>query len=183
MNSTLKTKPGFFLAITWTWLQNVKLQERNWISSNSITKQCHISKQTLIIHYRIASVDCVEKKNDMVHLIINRCNKLTQKENKTRHNWVRKVIHWELCKRLKYDHTIKQYMHKPESILENETNKILWDFKMKKKKKNLLFCGFYHSSKSQNLNKRKQEGIQIPGSCQRIEKTMEHESQGYMNCS
>ena len=29
---------------------------------------------------------------------------------------------------LKFDHTTKQYMQKPESVLENETHKILWDF-------------------------------------------------------
>ena len=26
---------------------------------------------------------------------INECNKFAQKENKTRHDWVGKVIHWE----------------------------------------------------------------------------------------
>ena len=37
------------------------------------------------------------------------------------------VIHRELCKKLKLDHTTKWYMHKPESTLEN---KILWDFEI-----------------------------------------------------
>ena len=44
-----------------------------------------------------------------------------QKEYKNRDNWVRKVIHWELCKKLKFHHTNKWYMNKPESVLENET--------------------------------------------------------------
>ena len=48
----------------------------------------------------------------------------------SRHDWVGMRIHWELCKRLKFDHTTKWYMYKPESVLENEMNKILWDFKM-----------------------------------------------------
>ena len=34
----------------------------------------------------------------------------------------------ELCKRLKFDHTDKCYMHKPESVLENKRHKILLDF-------------------------------------------------------
>ena len=42
-----------------------------------------------------------------------------------------KVIHEELCKRLKYDHADKWYMLKPESVLENEAPKILWYFKIK----------------------------------------------------
>ena len=40
------------------------------------------------------------------------------------------VIHWELCKKFKFDHTNKWYMHNLESILENETHKILWDFEI-----------------------------------------------------
>ena len=43
---------------------------------------------------------------------------------------VGKVIHGELCKRLKFDYSAKWYMHKPESILENETQKILRDLKI-----------------------------------------------------
>ena len=28
------------------------------------------------------------------------------------------VIHWELCKKLKFDRTSKRYMHDPASVLE-----------------------------------------------------------------
>ena len=34
---------------------------------------------------------------------------------------------WKLCKSLKFDHTTKWYIHKPESVQENENHKILWD--------------------------------------------------------
>ena len=33
-------------------------------------------------------------------------------------------------KRLKYDYPEKWYLHKPESVLENETHIILWDFQI-----------------------------------------------------
>ena len=33
-------------------------------------------------------------------------NKLTQKEYKTKHDRVQKVIHWELCKRLQFYHMV-----------------------------------------------------------------------------
>ena len=59
---------------------------------------------------------------------ISECNKLAQKEYKTRHDWVGKVFRWELCKEFKFDHKSKWYMHNPESVLENETHKLLWDF-------------------------------------------------------
>ena len=42
--------------------------------------------------------------------------------------WVDKVIHWEMCKKFKFDHTNKWYMHNPASVLENDLHKILWDF-------------------------------------------------------
>ena len=49
-----------------------------------------------------------------------------QKDFKTRHDLVGKVIHREFCKKLKFDHTNKWFMHNPESVLENETHKVLW---------------------------------------------------------
>ena len=42
-----------------------------------------------------------------------------------------KVIHWEMCKKFKFDytnHTNKWYMHNPAPVLENDTHKLLWDF-------------------------------------------------------
>ena len=50
---------------------------------------------------------------------------------KTRHDWVGKAIHWELCKKSKFDHANKWYMHNPNSIVEDGTYKILWDFNIK----------------------------------------------------
>ena len=58
-------------------------------------------------------------RNKTINHIISKCSKLTQKEYKTRHDWVGKMIHWELCKKLKFNHMNKWY--NPESILENET--------------------------------------------------------------
>ena len=45
---------------------------------------------------------------------------------KTRHDWMGKVIHWELCKKLKFDPANKWYMQ--ESLLENEMHKLHRDF-------------------------------------------------------
>ena len=39
-----------------------------------------------------------------------------KKKCKTKHDWVGNVIHWDLCKWLKFDHIDKLYMHKPESV-------------------------------------------------------------------
>ena len=39
-----------------------------------------------------------------------------------------KLIHWEWCKKFKFDPTNKWYMHNPESVLKNEGYEIIWDF-------------------------------------------------------
>ena len=55
---------------------------------------------------------------------------MQQISEKRVHDWVGKVIHLELCKKLKFPHTTKWHVYKPESILENETHKFLCDFNM-----------------------------------------------------
>ena len=60
--------------------------------------------------------------------IISECSKLAQKEYKSRYDWVGKVIHWEMCKKFKFDHKNKWYMHNPALVLKNNTHKHQWDF-------------------------------------------------------
>ena len=67
-------------------------------------------------------------RDEMINHIINECSKLAQKEYKTRHDWVGKMIHWELYKKFRFDHMYKWYMHNPASVQENDTHKLLWDF-------------------------------------------------------
>ena len=38
------------------------------------------------------------------------------------------MIDWEMCKKFKFDHTNKRYMHNPAPVLENNTHKLLYDF-------------------------------------------------------
>ena len=71
-----------------------------------------------------------DDRDETINHIITECSKLAPKEYKTRHGWVEKDIHWELCKKFKFDHMNKWYMHNPESVQENEMHKILWDFEI-----------------------------------------------------
>ena len=50
-------------------------------------------------------------RDKTINHIISECSKLAQKEYKTRHDWVGKVIHWEMYKKFKFDHMNKWYMH------------------------------------------------------------------------
>ena len=52
-------------------------------------------------------------RDETINHIISQCSKLIQKVYKTRHDWVEKVIHWELCKKLKFDHTNKWSLLNP----------------------------------------------------------------------
>ena len=65
-----------------------------------------------IIRNRIASVDFCDEDETSNH--VSECSKIVQKEYKTKHDRVGRVIHRELCKKLKFDHTIKYYVHKPK---------------------------------------------------------------------
>ena len=66
--------------------------------------------------------------DETINHIISKCSKLAQKEYKARHDWVDKVIHSKMCKKFKFDHANKWYMHNLAHVLENDTHKLLWDF-------------------------------------------------------
>ena len=68
-----------------------------------------------------------------VNHIINKCNKLAQEVYKTVKNWVWRMIHLELCKKQKFDNITKWYIHKTESVLDDDM-----DFKIQKIENNTL---------------------------------------------
>ena len=115
---------------TWTWLRkgNFKREteslliaaQNNTIRTNSI--KTRIDKTQRNNKCRLCG-----DRDEMINHMKSECSKLAQKEYKTRHDWVGKVIHWEMCKKFKFDHTNKWYMHNPAPVLENDTHKLLWD--------------------------------------------------------
>ena len=46
-------------------------------------------------------------RDETINHVISECSKLAQRECKTRHDWVGKVINWEMCKKFKLDQTNK----------------------------------------------------------------------------
>ena len=61
------------------------------------------------------------ERDETINHIVSKCSKSAQKEYKARHDWVDKGIHWEMCKKFKFDHTNKWYMHNTAPVLENDT--------------------------------------------------------------
>ena len=68
------------------------------------------------------------ERDETINHIISECSILAQNQYDTRHNWVGKVILWEMCKKYKFDRTNKWYMQNPASGQVNDTHKLLWDF-------------------------------------------------------
>ena len=88
----------------------------NWIKKN-------IDKQDVSEKCRV----CGERDESISHIIAE-CKKLAQTEYKQRHDSIARILHLEMCQHHKLIGEVTWYNHKPESIMENENVKILWDF-------------------------------------------------------
>ena len=105
-------------------------------------------------------------RDETINHIISECSKLAQKEYKTRPDWVGKVIHWELCKKLKFDHTNKWYVNNPASVLENKTHKLLLDFEIQNGSPNLgQTTRPYNNRQKKKKKKEKNVNLQNGGLC------------------
>ena len=111
---------------TWTWLRKVNLKRETEslliAAQNNAIRTNHIKARIDKTQQKSKSRLCGERDKTINH-IIRECSKLAQKQYETRHDWVGKVIHWELCKKFKFDHTNKWYMLNPATVLENDTHK------------------------------------------------------------
>ena len=68
-------------------------------------------------------------RDETINNIISECTKFAQKIKRLgTTGWARWSIHRGLCKKLKFNNANKWYKHNTESVLENETHKLLWDF-------------------------------------------------------
>ena len=116
---------------TLTWLRkgNFKRETESLViaAQDSAIRTNHIKARIDKTRQNIKCRLCGDRDETINH-IISECSKLAQREYKARHDWVGNVIHWEMCKKLKFDHTNKWYMYNPAPILENATHKLLWDF-------------------------------------------------------
>ena len=116
---------------TWTWARKGKFKRET--ESLLITAQDNAGR-TNHIKARIDKTQQNSKcrlcgdRDETINHIISEGSKLAQREYKARHDWVGKVIHWEMCKKCKFEHTNRWYMQNPAHILDNDKHKLLWDF-------------------------------------------------------
>ena len=116
---------------TWTWPRKGNLMREteylliaaqdNAIRTNPIKARINKTQQN-------SKCRLCGDRDETINHIISECSKLAQREYNARRDSVGKVIHWEMCKKFKFDHTNKSYMHNPAPVQENDTHKLLWDF-------------------------------------------------------
>ena len=116
---------------TWTWLREGYFKRETesllMAAQNCAIRTNHIKARIDKTQQNSKCRLCGDRDETLNH-IISECSKLAQKEYKARHGWVGKVIHWEMCKKFRFDHANKWYKHNPAQVLENNTHKLLWDF-------------------------------------------------------
>ena len=115
---------------TWLWKGNLKRETESFlIAAQNAIRTNHI-KAKIDKEQQNSKCRLCGNRDETINHTISECSKLAQKEYKTRHDWVGKMIYWELCKKFRFDHTNKWYMHNPESVLENVTRKLFRDFEI-----------------------------------------------------
>ena len=95
---------------TWTWQRkgNLKRETESLLiaAQDNAIRTNHIKVRIDKTQQNSKCRLCGDRDETINH-IITECSKLSQKEYKARHDWVGKVIHWEMCKKFKFDHTNK----------------------------------------------------------------------------
>ena len=88
---------------TWTWLrkENLKRETESFLiaAQDNAIRTNHIKARIDKTQQNSKCRLCGDRDETINH-IISECCKLAQKEYKTRHNWVGKVIHWEMCRKI-----------------------------------------------------------------------------------
>ena len=115
----------------WAWLQNGDLKRE---TESLIVAAQNQSIRTNLVKARIDKSQgdslcrMCRKVDESIDHIVSGCSKLAQKEYKRRHDNLGKIVHWKLARKCNFEAGDKWYEHEPESVLENEDYKILWDF-------------------------------------------------------
>ena len=114
---------------TWTWLRNGNFKrekktiqiatQNNAIKNNQFKARIDNTQQNC--KCRLCS-----DRDETINYIISECSILGQKMYKSRRNRLGKVIHRDVCKKFKFDHTKKSYIPNPSRCPgERDTHKLL----------------------------------------------------------
>ena len=115
----------------WAWLENRDLKRK---TESLIMAAQNQSIRTNLVKAMMDKTQgdslsrVCRKVDESIDHIVSGCSKLAQKECKRRHDNLGKTVHWKLARKCNFEAGDKWYEQEPESVLENEDYKILWDF-------------------------------------------------------
>ena len=115
----------------WAWLQNGDLKretESLKVAAQNQSTRTNLVKAKIDKSQGDSLCRMCRKVDESIDHIVSGCGKLAQKEYKRRHDKLGKIVHWKLARKCNIEAGNKWYEHEPESVLENEDYKILWDF-------------------------------------------------------
>ena len=119
---------------TWTWLKEGKLKretEALIIAAQDQAIRTNYIKTMIDKSQNDPKCRICKQSNETISHIVSSCSKLAQKEYKRRHDNVATAIHWDLSGKCGFERKERWYEHVPESVLENEDYKLLWDFSVR----------------------------------------------------
>ena len=115
----------------WAWIQNGDLKRE---TESLIVAAQNQSIRTNLVKAKIDKSQgdflcrMCRKVDESRDHVVTGCSRLAQREYKRGHDNVGKIVHWKLASKCNFEAGDKWYEHEPESGLENEDYKILWDF-------------------------------------------------------
>ena len=112
--------------LTWLRKENFKIEMESLLiaAQDNAIRTNHIKARIDKTQQNSKCRLCGDRDETINH-IISECSKLAQREYKVRHDWVGKVVHWEMCRKCQFDHTNKWYMHNPVPVLGSDLHKFL----------------------------------------------------------
>ena len=116
---------------TWTWLRkgNFKRETESllMVTQNSAIKTNHIKARIDKTQQNSKCRLCSDRE-EIINLIISECSKLAQEEYKARHDWVGKVIHSEMCKKIWIWPCQQMVYAQPSTCPRKWHAQLQWDF-------------------------------------------------------
>ena len=115
----------------WAWLQNGDLKretESFIVAAQNQSIGTNLVKAKMDKSQGDSLCRVCRKVVESIDHIVSGCSKLAQKECKRMHDNLGKIVHWKLARKCNFKAGDKWHEHEPESVLENEDYKILWDF-------------------------------------------------------
>ena len=110
------------------YCENENMTERYRLAEKTSVSKNILNREKLIKRHRMAKCRLCCDNDETINHTVSDCSNLAYKEYKCRQDWVGKIIYRKVCQRHKFRQADKLYLYNAESILENETLKIMWMF-------------------------------------------------------